>query len=150
MIRHRARRAFLKKLKRKRKRQKLAKENIEREIEELSRLQLSPSYQAQQAKELELAALEAKERYNLNYNITFYSERNEELWQEREREAQRQWEENNRQKILLKQHEEEAQRKIKAEWESKQMESKKFIPESKTQVFHGVLMVIILFYSQEY
>lgn len=121
MIRHRARRAFLKKLKRKRKRQKLAKENIEREIEgilrflflyvisELSRLQLSPSYQAQQAKELELAALEAKERYNLNYNVTFYSERNEELWQEREREAQRQWEENNRQKILLKQHEEEAQ-----------------------------------------
>lgn len=121
MIRHRARRAFLKKLKRKRKRQKLAKENIEREIEgilrflflyvisELSRLQLSPSYQAQQAKELELAALEAKERYNLNYNVTFYSERNEELWQEREREAQRQWEENNRQKILLKQREEEAQ-----------------------------------------
>lgn len=121
MIRHRARRAFLKKLKRKRKRQRLAKENIEREIEgilrflflyvisELSRLQLSPSYQAQQAKELELAALEAKERYNLNYNVTFYSERNEELWQEREREAQRQWEENNRQKILLKQREEEAQ-----------------------------------------
>ncbi|CAH8435823.1 unnamed protein product [Schistosoma guineensis] len=133
---HRARRAFLKKLKRKRKRQKLAKENIEREIEELSRLQLSPSYQAQQAKELELAALEAKERYNLNYNVTFYSERNEELWQEREREAQRQWEENNRQKILLKQREEEAQRKIKAEWESKQMESKKFIPESKTQDVH--------------
>ncbi|CAH8494444.1 unnamed protein product [Schistosoma rodhaini] len=122
---HRARRAFLKKLKRKRKRQELAKEIVEREIEELNRLQLSPSYQAQQAKELELAALEAKER-----------ERNEEIWQEREREAQRQWEENNRQKILSKQREEETQRKIKAEWESKQIESKKFIPQSKPQDVH--------------
>ncbi|KAH8855759.1 Zinc finger CCCH domain-containing protein 16 [Schistosoma japonicum] len=120
--RHRARRAFLKKLKRKRQRQKLAKENEQKEIEELNRLQLSPSYQAQQAKELELAELEAKER-----------ERNEQIWQEREREAQRKWEENNRQKMILKQREEEIQQKIKAEWESRQTESGKATEESKPQ-----------------
>ncbi|KAK4473271.1 hypothetical protein MN116_004440 [Schistosoma mekongi] len=119
---HRARRAFLKKLKRKRQRQKLAKENEQKEIEELNRLQLSPSYQTQQAKELELAELEAKER-----------ERNEQIWREREQEAQRKWEENNRQKMMLKQHEEKIQQKIKAEWESKQAESGKATQESKPQ-----------------
>ncbi|CAH8431224.1 unnamed protein product [Heterobilharzia americana] len=122
---HRTRRAFLKKLKRKRQRQKLAQENEEKEMQELARLQLSPTYQAQQAKELELAALEAEEH-----------DRNEQKWLEREKEAQLRWEEDRRQRMLVKQREEEAQKRIKEEWEIKQAESKKVVCESKPKEIH--------------
>ncbi|CAH8823538.1 unnamed protein product [Trichobilharzia szidati] len=125
IIRHRTRRAFLKKLKRKRKRQRLAQENEEKELQELSRLQLSPTYQAQQAKELELAALEAAEH-----------ERNEQKWLQREKEAQLKWEEDCRHRKLLKEREEEAQKRIREEWESKQLETKNIVCASKSQAIH--------------
>ncbi|KAF5395981.1 U2 small nuclear ribonucleoprotein auxiliary factor 35 kDa subunit protein 2 [Paragonimus heterotremus] len=87
---HRARRAILKKMKRKRLRQALAQAREQHEADELAKLEASPSYQQRLKDEEEQLRLE-----------TLMRERDEQTWLAREEEARRQWLEKQSKKIII-------------------------------------------------